>query len=225
MSLFHKYNPNAILVAPALEIEVKSAPDGTVTGLASTFGGSPDRHGDIVQKGAFARTLSEHRAEGTLPAMLWSHKLDEPIGRWTDMQEDGKGLVVSGAINLKTSRGREAFEHVSAGDATGFSIGYLLPEGGRKYNNDGSFTIVDADLVEVSVVTVPANSRARIAGVKSLTSKSDLIDMLREGGLPKAAAARIAAGGWSALAGDNHHEKAIEFAAAIERATASIRTI
>lgn len=223
MSLFHKFNPNAIIVAPALDVEVKSTRDGTITGLASTFGGNPDRHGDIVQKGAFARTLREHKSEGSMPAMLWSHRLEEPIGKWTEIRETAEGLVVTGSVNLKTARGQEAFEHVSAGDAGSLSIGYLVPEGGRKYNGDGSFSLVDVDLVEISVVTVPANPRARITGAKSLQSKSDLIDMLREGGLPKAAAARVAAGGWSALAGENLHEKAIALAAQIEAATAKLR--
>lgn len=216
--------PSNLRLAPGLDLDVKAAGDGTISGIASTFGGAPDRQGDVVQRGAFTRSLKEHQAEGSMPAMLWSHKMEAPIGRWTEVREDASGLIVSGAINLKTANGREAFEHVRAGDARGLSIGYVVPEGGRKYQGDGSFLLTEVDLVEVSVVAVAANRNARVAAVKSLTSKAELVDLLREGGLAKAAAARIAAGGWPALAGDDHHEKAIQLAAAIERATAELRT-
>lgn len=219
---FPKFDPGSVLVAPALDFDIKSMRDGTIAGLASPFGGAPDRAGDIVQKGAYARTLADHKREGTMPAMLWSHKLEEPIGKWTSIREERDGLYVEGVANLGTRRGREAFEHIANGDAGGLSIGYLIPEGGRKYNGDGSFTLLEVELVEISVVTIPAARSARITSAKSLNSKSDLIDMLREDGLSKAAAARIAAGGWPALAGDDH-TKATELAAVIERATANLR--
>lgn len=224
MSHILKFDPTAIRIAPALDVEVKAAGDGLIEGYASTFGGKPDRAGDIVAKGTFARTLAEHAREGTTPAMLWSHRIEEPIGKWAALQEDRDGLHVAGRINLKTTRGREAFEHIAAGDAGAFSIGYLIPEGGRKYNGDGSFTLVDVDLVEVSIVAVPANPRARIATVKSVGSKAELADLLRDAGLAKAAAGRVAAAGWPALNGDDHHQKAMRLLASIEAATARLRS-
>lgn len=224
MSHILKFDPTAIRIAPALEVEVKAAGDGWIEGYASTFGGKPDRSGDIVAKGAFARTLAEHAREGTTPAMLWSHQIEVPIGRWTAMHEDREGLYVAGKINLKTARGREAFEHIAAGDAGAFSIGYLIQEGGRKYNGDGSFTLIDVDLVEVSIVAVPANPRARIATVKSLSGKGELVDLLHDAGLSKAAAIKVATGGWPALAGGDQIEKAARLIASIEAATARLRS-
>lgn len=224
MSHFSKFDPTAIRLAPALDLEVKAAGDGLIEGYASTFGGKPDRAGDIVAKGAFARTLAEHSREGTSPAMLWSHRIEEPIGKWTALREDREGLHVAGRINLKTTRGREAFEHIAAGDAGAFSIGYLISEGGRKYNGDGSFTLVDVDLVEVSVVAVPANPRARIASVKAVRSKAELVDLLHEAGLAKAAATRVAASGWAGLTGEETNEKAKRLLAAITGATARLRS-
>ncbi|MQV11219.1 HK97 family phage prohead protease [Sinorhizobium meliloti] len=224
MSHFSKFDPTAIRLAPALDLEVKAAGDGLIEGYASTFGGKPDRAGDIVAKGAFARTLAEHSREGTSPAMLWSHRIEEPIGKWTALREDREGLHVAGRINLKTTRGREAFEHIAAGDAGAFSIGYLVREGGRKYLGNGVFSLTDVDLVEISVVTVPANPRARIAGVKSLTNKGELVDLLHDAGLAKAAAKQIANGGWPALSGDDTQQKAARLLAAIDAATARLRS-
>jgi HK97 family phage prohead protease len=195
---FIKY-ATGLRLAPALDIEVKADAQGRIEGYASTFGGAPDRHGDIVTPGAFARSLAEHKAQGTLPAMLWSHRLEEPIGRWTNMQEDATGLFVSGQVNLKTERGREAFEHIRAGDATAFSIGYIVPEGGRRYLGKGTFALDLVDLIEVSIVAIPANTRARIRAVKHINTKAEAIAFLRNAGLSKAAAARFAAGGFPAL--------------------------
>lgn len=216
-------NAEEIRLSPSLEVRAADAETGIVTGYASVFGGPPDSYGDIIAPGAFARTLAEHKAERTTPAMLWCHRADEPVGRWLEMYEDQRGLFVRGKLNLETTAGRETHAHIKGGDVSGFSIGFLLSDGSRHRNAEGSWTITDLDLWEISMTPIPANKRARVSSVKSLQSKSDLIEMLREGGLPKAAAARIAAGGWPALAGNNH-EKANDLAERIARATANLRT-
>ena len=214
----------ALRLAPSFDLEVKADAQGHIEGYASTFGGDPDRHGDVVQPGAFGRSLGEHKAQGTMPAMLWSHQLEAPIGRWTNVAEDSAGLFVAGQVNLKTDRGREAFEHIRAGDATGFSIGFITPEGGRRYLGKGAFALDEVDLVEISIVTAPANARARVRTVKHLSTKSEAVAFLRDAGLPKAAAARFAAGGFPALAsGTLDTDRAMKFAAAIETATKRLK--
>lgn len=216
-------NSAEIRLAPVLEVRARDADAGVIEGYASVFGGPPDSYGDIIAPGAFKRTLAEHKSEGSTPAMLWCHKGDEPVGRWLELREDATGLFARGKLNLDTQAGRETHAHVKGGDVSGFSIGFVLPEGGRTRNSEGSWTITDLDLWEISVTPIPANRRARVNAVKSLQSKSELIDMLREGGLPKAAAARVAAGGWPALAGQDH-QKAIDLAERIRLATANLRT-
>jgi uncharacterized protein len=80
------------------------------------------------------------------------------------------------------------------------------------------------DLQEVSVVVMPSNRLARVSALKTISTKSELVDLLRDAGLARAAAQKIAAGGFPALSTGNH-EKAIAFAAQIEAATAKIRSI
>lgn len=221
--LFSKSMP-ATRLAPPLEVRFSSsAKEGEIEGYASVFGGPPDSYGDVIAPGAFRRSLSELVQEGVSPAMLWSHDPMQPIGRWIDLKEDSRGLFVRGQLNLSTARGRDAHEHLKQGDVSGLSIGFYIAPNGSKTGPLGSTLLTDVDLVEVSVVAFPANRRARVAEVKSLNSKNDLVDMLREGGLSKAAAARVAAGGWPALAGADH-QKAIDLAAEIQRATASLRS-
>ena len=166
---------------------------GEFSGHASTFNGAPDSYGDIIAPGAFSETLAAHKAAGSTVPMLWAHDQSKPIGRWLEMREDATGLFVRGKCNLDTIAGREAHAHIVAGDVSGLSIGFRLKE----YSVDpdtGIWTLEAVELSEVSVVTIPANSNALI------TSKADLVDVLvKKAGLPRAAAAKVAAGGFSAL--------------------------
>jgi len=193
----------AVRMSPPLEVRFSNmAASGLIEGYASAFGGPPDAYGDIIDPGAFRQTLAHHKADGTMPAMLWSHDMAQPIGRWTEMKEDDYGLFVRGNLNMGTERGRDALEHLKQRDVSGLSIGFVVAKGGSKLSLEGYRILTGLDLWEVSVVALPANQRARVSDVKSLQTKSELIDLLRDGGLSKAAAARVAAGGWPALGSD-----------------------
>jgi HK97 family phage prohead protease len=209
--------------APLADLHVKASDSGIIEGLASPYGGDPDAYGDVILSGAFSASLTRHKAAGTMPVMLWSHRLEQPIGKWIDLRDGRDGLHAKGQINLNTSAGREAYEHVRAGDAGGLSIGYTTPEGGRKYVGDGVFELSEIDLKEVSVVTIPANQRARISGVKTIGSKAEAIDMLRDCGLSRKAAARFAAGGWNALHGGETDAKAQTLLRHMDRAIEQLR--
>lgn len=211
-------------VADALPLEAKASGTGRISGLASTYGGDPDRQGDVVMRGAFARTLAAHKARGTVPAMLWSHRQERPVGRWLAMEDDASGLRVEGQLNLKTEAGREAFEHVRAGDVGAFSIGFLVPEGGRKYVGNGVWHLTEIDLAEISLVATPANPNARITDAKHIGSKAEAVDFLRAAGMAKEAARRFAAGGFPAL--DTNaaaHERALKMAAQLDAAINRLR--
>jgi HK97 family phage prohead protease len=137
---------------------------GTFSGFGSTFGGAPDSYGDVVAAGAFTKTIADHRNAGTSPALLWSHQLSEPIGTITQLAETNHGLRVDGKLALGVERGRDAYELMKMG-ALGLSIGYrpvrTTPNGkaGRILN--------EITLYEISAVSVPANSAARITSIKS----------------------------------------------------------
>jgi HK97 family phage prohead protease len=191
--------------APALELKFAAAEGNVVTGYGAVFG-NVDSHGDVIMPGAFARTLAEHKSEGTLPAMLWAHDMAAPIGHWTEMREDRTGLFVRGVLNLQASKGADAHAHIRAGDLNGLSIGYFVGRNGERPGaKAGTTELVDVDLLEVSVVALPSNRRARL----HLESKRELEELLIKSGLPKAAAVRLAAGGWPALvggAGEDHSD-------------------
>lgn len=167
--------------AGLLEFKALSAP-GEFEGYASTFGGEPDSHGDVIAAGAFAASLAMHAAKGTKPKLFWQHDRDQPIGQWLEMKEDEKGLYVKGRVNMNVQRGREAYELCKAGDIDGLSIGYRLFPGGLVADPSGEFyTLTAIDLREVSIVSIGSNEGATIAGVKSARQTHALIEKLRAG--------------------------------------------
>lgn len=189
-------------------IEVKFLGDGSDVGLfdgyAATFDGI-DGQGDTIMPGAFTDTIAAHQAAGTMPALLWNHDHLEPVGRLLHMAQDAKGLHVKGMLNLRTAAGVKAHEHLKAGDVSSLSIGYIVPAGGQENLRRGNARVLKKlNLHEVSLATLPADTRARVTGVKMLTSLSELERGLRgeiQLNLPRGAAAKIAAVGWPALVG------------------------
>lgn len=161
--------------------------DGSVEGYGSVFG-VKDSYDDVIAAGAFARSLGEHKSAGTMPAMLWQHDPSEPIGVWTDMTEDAKGLKIKGRLALDTSRGKEAHALLKMGALNGLSIGFVSKQ--WAYDKDTDIrTLTEVDLWEVSLVTFPANGKSRITNVKScddLNAPKEAERILRDAGFSKA---------------------------------------
>lgn len=162
-------------------LDIKSLSDaGDISGYASVFG-NKDAGGDIVMPGAFAETMVENRRTGFRPKMLWHHDMREPIGRWSEFSEDGKGLFVTGRLNLEVQRGREAHALLKAGDIDGLSIGYATID--EEFDQSrGANLLKKVRLYEVSVVSMAMNQRASVTDVKS--SGEDLRAVFARGGTP-----------------------------------------
>lgn len=150
---------------------------GTFTGYGSVFNVT-DRGGDIVAPGAFAETLAAAKTAGRLPALLWQHRQAEPIGVYTSMDEDAIGLRVEGKLALKTARGAEAYELMKMGAISGLSIGYRVRDDSWD-RVTGVRTIKKADLIELSLVTLPMNDAARVASVKNIEDFESLAEIER----------------------------------------------
>jgi HK97 family phage prohead protease len=139
--------------------------DGIFTGYASVFG-ELDQQNEIVQAGAFARSLSKWRRQNRTPALLWMHDPTQPIGIWQSVREDASGLLVEGRLALRTQKGGEAYELLKLGALTGLSIGYRVVESKIEPKRKARI-LTDVDLFEISLVTFPANEAARVSEVKA----------------------------------------------------------
>lgn len=148
--------------------EARFAPtdEGIIEGYAAIFG-ERNAHNEIVQKGAFRRTLAEHKARGVNPPLLLHHDRTKVGGVWTDIREDERGLFVRGQLALKTAEGAAAHELARMGGLTGVSIGFR--ERGSRMDAAGVLLLTDIDLVEVSLVALPSADSARIQSVRADT--------------------------------------------------------
>jgi HK97 family phage prohead protease len=122
-------------------------------GYAAIFG-RPDRGGDVVRPGAFAKSL----ARGTLSIpLLWQHAPERPIGRVEYLQEDRRGLRVIGRLSEGIA-GREAAALLSDHAVRGLSFGYRV----RAAQGERPRVLTELELVEISLVTFPMQPKARV---------------------------------------------------------------
>ena len=147
---------------------------GAFSGYASLFG-VVDSGGDMVMAGAFARSLIKRGAQGV--KMLWQHQAAEPIGMWTSIVEDSRGLKVEGRLDLSVARAREALSLMRKGAIDGLSIGFRTLRATTE-KSSGVRRLHEIDLWEISVVTFPMLSQARIGAVKqSRKEASDIVTL------------------------------------------------
>jgi HK97 family phage prohead protease len=144
-------------------LEVKMVDDqGTIEGYGNTFG-NIDSYGDIMEQGAFAKTLADR---GSKVKMLNQHDSTQVIGVWDSLSEDSTGLKVKGRINLDTQIGREAYSNLKMGCLDGLSIGYV-PIQSNFNAKSGANHITEVKLYEVSLVTFPANEQSTVTAIKA----------------------------------------------------------
>ncbi|WP_427501369.1 HK97 family phage prohead protease [Methylomonas sp. MED-D] len=153
----------------ACEIKIDGAGVGKFSGYASVFNGV-DSYGDTILPGAYAETLRT-----TWPKMFVNHdSWDLPVGKWLDIQEDSTGLFVTGEFTPGNSESADTYAALKHGTIDGLSIGYVLKSGDYEDRTDGpdgygSGRIIKnvSRLVEISLVTFPADDAARVSNVKS----------------------------------------------------------
>jgi HK97 family phage prohead protease len=125
-------------------------------GYAAIFG-RPDRGGDVVRAGAFARATEP----GAVP-LLWQHDPGHPIGRVDYLKEDKRGLRVIGRLSAGAA-GREAAALLAEGAVRGLSFGYRV----RASEGTGPRLLTDLELVEISLVTMPMQPKAQVHMVEA----------------------------------------------------------
>ncbi|MBV9930390.1 MAG: HK97 family phage prohead protease [Alphaproteobacteria bacterium] len=126
-------------------------------GYAAVFD-RPDRGGDVVRAGAFARAVKQG---GGAVRLLWQHDPKRPIGRIEYLKEDRRGLRVIARLG-GTPAARAAAAQLKAGRVRGLSFGYVV----RAASGRAPRELVELDLVEVSLVTHPMQPRARVHAVE-----------------------------------------------------------
>jgi len=207
-----------------VSFEVKFAGDGAAPGTFEGYGavfGNMDSHGDVIEPGAFAKSLLDRQRIGRgLPPMYKMHgkafnNPHEPVGIWEAMSEDASGLHMKGRlIGLDTEQGKWTHAQVREGALKGLSIGYQLPAGGYRKGSgkpgEPQRFLKQIHLREVSLVDDPSNAASQIYAMKGrwaddaalaeeIKTIRDFEAFLRDvGGFSNAAAKAIASGGFKA---------------------------
>lgn len=195
-----------ILVSPMVELKLDPGVTGRFKGYGSTFG-NVDLGNDKCVKGCFERTLREHKANGTLPAMYWQHNRAEPVGDYLDMGEDAKGLYLEGQLwtgTKETECSRKSLNMMQGTSAKGLSMGYKTKV--SEYDQkSGVRSLKDVDLMEVSIVGYGMNPKALVTDVKSETLSAVHIEsVLRDAGMSAADVRALMQYGVKGL--DKHNE-------------------
>jgi HK97 family phage prohead protease len=141
---------------------------GSFKGIASVYS-NVDLGGDVVDRGAFEKTLREGR---TFP-LLWQHNTSLPIGS-VQISDSDVGLQVDGKLVLEDPQARIALAHLKAKTIKGLSIGFDTIKDSIE---NGVRHLKELRLWEVSVVTFPMNEAAMVTSVKSI---DDARRILRE---------------------------------------------
>jgi Escherichia/Staphylococcus phage prohead protease len=162
-----------------LEFKLQSLDQaGRISGLASVYG-NVDSYGDVVVRGAFDQTLAKKNKR----VVLWQHDPSEPIGVAT-LTDTPAGLRCEMQLELELMKARDAYTRVKKGLIDGISIGYSTVKDSVR---SGVRQILELELWEVSLVTFPANTLARVDGVKHTSDPRLLAEMVDELRLAKTA--------------------------------------
>ncbi len=162
------------------DFEIKFlAETGVFEGYASVFG-VVDQVNDKIASGAFKESLAAWRRKKSFPPLLWQHDAAAPVGAWRTMREDSRGLFVKGDLfTADIPRAQEAYKLLKENVVTGLSIGYRAQESHIE-KKSGVRVLTRLDLIEVSLVTFPANAEARVTGVKAAPEEGLLAQIMRD---------------------------------------------
>lgn len=142
-----------------LDIKMVDNSDRIVKGYFSSFG-NVDSDGDIIAKGAFAKSIMEHGV-GTSAnrkiAHLLYHNVNRPIGNLITLKEDEVGLYFESKIGTHTD-GEDALRMYKELIIKEHSIGFNIIQDKTSIDDNGVRTIKEVQLWEGSAVVFGANS-------------------------------------------------------------------
>ena len=236
-------------------LELKFAGDpalGSFEGYGAVFG-NVDAHGDVIAPRAFDESLKARAAQGRTLPMYAMHGFrlgadPLPVGVWTSVQEDDRGLKVAGQIAaMDTEYGRRIYGLVKSGALGGLSVGFSAAKNGVSHGKapgEPRRTFKRVDIVEISLVDDPANAQARVTAIKSAVQNenrlelfckalrdgeprpiSEFEDILREAGAPKSIATQIASVGYAKAVRSESEGKANDLAASLALMRAAAASI
>jgi len=158
---------NLLQLALPISVEKSSEEDGPlkITGYANTT--TKDRQGDVVPEEAWKKGALSNYAKN--PIILAFHDHKRPVGKATGLEVDKGGLKITAEISKHAT---EVYNLIKDGILKAFSIGFLVKDADYDPKTD-IFVIKDLELLEVSVVSVPANQDSLFELAKQFESPEE----------------------------------------------------
>lgn len=170
-------------------VSVAALPDlgeGVIEAYPSVFDveyrmGFLTRH--VIRRGAFEGTLAEQSSVPLFWQHAWSWSEQVPIGHTTEAAEDERGLRVVGQLYLDDPTVARIWQAMNAGALREWSIGYRIILGRTPDDNEDLVEVLEAELLEASVVLRGANPETetiRVAGAHDRCVQAALTELRRE---------------------------------------------
>jgi HK97 family phage prohead protease len=154
----------------ALIDRASDAKSGFISGIASSP--AVDSYGHSVLRGAFDASIARRGLSGPSSVKLLQGHAGLPIGRITSLRTIGQDLRLEAELNMELSSARDLYSVIRHSGGLNFSVGFRLEDfdfvDEKNLKPGQPWLIVKrADLTEISVVTFPALSEARMDFAKS----------------------------------------------------------
>lgn len=151
--------------------EMKANEAGKVAGFFSTYDKTPDSYGDIIEPGAFTKTLEKRKATGHPFPLCLNHDFSAVIGACDSITEKDIGPYVEASL-FETDLAQDVRIWLKSGAIYQFSFAYDVLRRRDPTDEEKAAGVLNVlqeiELFEVSIVTVPANSHAVVTEVKSV---------------------------------------------------------
>jgi len=164
---------------PDYQVDV---PSRKISGYLASWG-NIDLDRDILVKGCCSKSLQEHGV-GSKSAqkiiLLYMHDMDQPMGRFTRLEEDEKGLYYEAECDA-LERIDEVLYQMSTGTINQHSIGFRYLWDKMEYDDTlDAYVCKEIRLFEGSVVTIGANENTPFTGFKAAELADQQSDLLQE---------------------------------------------
>lgn len=150
-------------------LELKADETGKIAGFFSTYEKTPDSYGDIIEPGAFTKTIEKRKASGHPFPLCWNHDFSSVIGVVDNVEEKEIGPYIEASF-LDTALAQDVRKMVQSGAVYQFSFAYDVlswREPTAEEKKMGVQNVLqEVEVFEVSVVTVPANQNAVVTDIK-----------------------------------------------------------
>jgi HK97 family phage major capsid protein/HK97 family phage prohead protease len=164
-SMWEQATKNFTRAYSILNVKAISDDKRVITGIATTP--EPDRLGDIIEPMGI-------KFKNPSP-LLWQHKKDKPVGTVTFKKPTKDGMEFEARLpkidepGILKMRVDEAWQSVKHGLVTAVSIGFRDLK--SSFMKDGGIRFLQSEVLELSLVTVAANSDATIQQIKSIDAE------------------------------------------------------